>query len=84
MRGLPIFATFFAIFSVSTIAIPSPLFPGNLICHLFNISDVNQSSITSAVANGMFYGSIAWIIFSLSFRWIEDNPAKNKLTEKNK
>lgn len=82
MRGLIIFATFFTIFLVSTVAIPSPLFPGNAICLLLNISDIRQTSITSALANGIFYGFIAWTIFSLSSKWIEENAAKNKLTEK--
>jgi len=41
---------------------------------------VDQASITSALANGIFYGFIAWIIFSLGSRWIEKNATKNKLT----
>jgi len=84
MQGLIIFATFFTIFLASTVAIPSPLFPGNIICLLFNISDVSQASITSALANGIFYGFIAWIIFNLGSRWIDKNATKNKLTEKSK
>lgn len=79
MQGLIIFATFFAIFLASTVAIPSPLFPGNIICLLFDISNVSQASITSALANGIFYGFIAWIIFSLGSRWIEKNATKKQV-----
>lgn len=82
MRGLIIFTTFFIIFSASTLAIPSPLFPGNIICLILNIPDANQASMTSAITNGMFYGSIAWIVFSLTTKWIENNIAKNKLDKK--
>ena len=79
MQGLVIFAAFFIIFSASTIAIPSPLFPGNVICLLLGIPDENQIIMTSAITNGIFYGSLAWIIFSLASKWIENNLAKNKL-----
>lgn len=82
MRGLIIFATFFIIFLASTIAIPAPLFPGNISCLLLNIPDTNQTSMVSALTNGIFYGSLAWIIFSLATKWIENNIAKNKLEKK--
>ncbi len=79
MRGLIIFAAFFIIFSASTIAIPAPMFPGNVICTLLGIPNANQILMTSAITNGIFYGSLAWIIFSLASKWIENNLAKNKL-----
>jgi hypothetical protein len=79
MRGLIVFCVFFIIFLASTLAIPSPLYPGSLISGLLKIADVNQASLASAIANGAFYGGIAWIVFSLTRKWIENNLAKNKL-----
>ncbi len=73
---------FFAIFLVSSLAIPSPLFPGNIVCFLLKIADVRQFSVVSAVANGVFYGFIAWFVFSVSFKWIERSLSKSKLPRK--
>ena len=77
MRGLVVFVVFFAIFSVSSFLISSPLFPGNVVCFLFNVSDMNALLLGVAV-NGVFYGSVAWVVFVLSFRWVERSLSKNK------
>jgi len=82
MRGLAVFVVFFAIFLVSSLAIPSPLFPGNVVCVFFEISDLSRVSILSAVVNGVFYGFCAWIVFSLSFRWIERSLYKKRSAKK--
>jgi uncharacterized BrkB/YihY/UPF0761 family membrane protein len=82
MRGLAIFVVFFAIFAVSSLLIPSPVFPGNLICFLLGISEWSQLSLLSAIVNGIFYGICIWIVFKLSFRWVERAPSKDKLVEK--
>ncbi len=80
LRGLAVFVVFFAIFLAASLAIPSPLFPGNVVCLLFNISDF--VSVVSAVVNGVFYGFIVWGVFSLSFRWVEKSTSKDKLVKK--
>lgn len=82
MRGLAVFVVFFAIFLISSLAISSPLFPGNVVCFLFGISGLSHVSLVNAVVNGVFYGFIVWIVFSLSFRWIERSLSKNELKEK--
>jgi len=82
MRGLAVFSVFFAIFLASSLAISSPLFPGNVVCFLFKISDITHVSILSAVVNGVFYGFIVWTVFTLSFKWVEKELSKNKLVEK--
>ena len=82
MRGLAIFVVFFAIFAVSSLLSPSPVFPGNLVCLLLGISEWSQLSILSAIVNGVFYGICTWIVFKLSFRWAEREPSKDKLIEK--
>jgi len=84
MRGLAVFVVFFAIFLISSLAIPSPLFPGNIVCFFFGISDLSYIILVNAVVNGIFYGSIAWIVFSLSFRWIERSLYKERSAKKKK
>jgi len=82
MRGLVVFGVFFTIFLMSSLAIPSPLFPGTTICFLFEISESGHVSLVSAFVNGVFYGLIVWIVFSISFRWVERTSSKNKLVKK--
>jgi len=84
MRGLAVFVVFCAIFLVASLVISSPLFPGNVICVLFGISNLSQVSLVSAVVNGVFYGFIVWVVFFLSFRWIERSLSKNELVEEKK
>ncbi len=84
MKGLAVLLVFFVIFLASSLAIPSPLFPGNVACYLLGISNVSQFSLVNAVVNGVFYGFVAWIVISLSFKWIEKSLSKNKLVEEKK
>lgn len=81
MRGLAVFVAFFIIFSTSSLAIPSPMFPGNIICLLIGISQ-SHTFLASAVVNGLFYGFVAWIVFNLGFRWIERALSKEGLPKK--
>jgi len=81
MRGMVVFVAFFAIFSVSSMAIPSPLFPGNVVCRFLAVSD--NTSLPSAAVNGVFYGFVAWAVFCLGFRWVE-RLSENKLAKDTK
>ncbi len=82
MRGLVVFVVFFAIFLVSSLAISSPLFPGNIVCFLFGISSISYASPLSAFVNGVFYGFLVWVVFSLSFKWVEKSLSKKELVKK--
>jgi hypothetical protein len=81
MRSLAVFAVFFTIFLVSSLIIADPLFPGNVVCMLLNVSEKNQTSFMSAAINGMVYGFIAWIVYFFSFRWIERSLSTKTLTK---
>ena len=81
MRGLAVFIVFCAIFLVSSLLILSPLFPGNMVCFMLRISDSNHIALLSAFVNGVFYGFIVWIVFSLSFKWVEKSLYKSKVAE---
>jgi hypothetical protein len=62
MRGL-IMMAFFSIFAVASILIPTPLFPGSWFCSVIGEGIQGYVSVLSAVFNGVFYGSILWLIF---------------------
>ncbi|MEM3769635.1 MAG: hypothetical protein QXG76_00430 [Candidatus Bathyarchaeia archaeon] len=63
MKGAPILVVFFSMFLAASLLIPSPIFPGNFICTLIGkISDEYQKFM-SAVFNGIFYGTILWLVF---------------------
>ena len=70
MKGALIFLIVFVILLVATIAY-ADLPPGKMISDAINIdSDVEWSgfaviTLTSAIFNGVIYGIIAWLIFSI-------------------
>jgi membrane protein DedA with SNARE-associated domain len=84
MRGLAVFIVFCVIFLTSSLVILSPLFPGNIVCFLLGISNSSHISVLSAIVNGVFYGSIVWIVFTLSFKWVEKSLSKNKIVKNQK
>jgi len=63
MRAIPIFYTFFLLFTAASIAVPIPLFPGNLIPTLSGIPASEYTVYLEALTNGLTYGAISWIIF---------------------
>ena len=82
MRGIVVFVVFFTIFLVSSIAIPSPLFPGNVICSLIGLSGMQYTFLVGAFANGLVYGFAAWTIFYLVFGWVERAQSSDSVAEK--
>jgi uncharacterized membrane protein len=74
MRGLTVFVAFFSIFLVSSLAIPSPLFPGSVICLAFGMDE--NIWIACALANGLVYGFIVWLVYCVVFRWVESVSEK--------
>ncbi len=71
MKGIWILIVFFSIFLLASLLIPSPMFPGNVICTLFGGAASKYSSYLSAVFNGIFYGAILWLIFVVISRRLE-------------
>jgi hypothetical protein len=53
------------LFTAASLMIPSPMFPGNVLCNLIG-SSVNISqyaSVVSALFNGILYSIVLWVIF---------------------
>jgi len=63
MRGFLILLAFFSLFTVASLLIPSPMFPGNFFCALIGNAISGFTGFLSAVFNGVFYGVILWLIF---------------------
>lgn len=63
MRGTLILAVFFLMFTFGFLLIPSPMFPGNILCALIGGRVVQYSGYLSALFNGVFYGAILWAAF---------------------
>jgi hypothetical protein len=72
MKGTSILLVFFAIFLVASILIPSPMFPGNVICMWMGGAISEYSRYLSAFFNGVFYGAILWLIFIVISRRLEE------------
>jgi hypothetical protein len=71
MRAAAIFAAFFLLFTSASIAVPIPLFPGNMITILFGIAASEYIPYLEALTNGLTYGLISWIVFFLVDKKIE-------------
>ena len=71
MRGIPILIVFFSIFLVASLLIPSPMFPGNVICTLIGKIEEEYAEILSALFNGVFYGIVLWLVFVVVSRRFE-------------
>jgi hypothetical protein len=63
MRGTRILVAFFAIFTVVTLLIPAPMFPGSLFCTLIGTKTQVYVNVLSALFNGAIYGVSLWLVF---------------------
>jgi hypothetical protein len=63
MKGAPILIVFFLLFLAASLLIPSPIFPGNIICTFIGKIADEYLKFVSAVFNGIFYGAILWLVF---------------------
>ena len=77
MRATAIFFVFFLLFTSASIAVPIPLFPGNMISTLFGIPPSEYMPYLEALTNGLTYGFITWIVFFLVDKKIEKSLSIN-------
>lgn len=68
MKGISLLIVFFTIFLIASLLIPSPMFPGNMFCTLIGGAISEHFDYLSAVFNGLFYGALLWLIFTLISR----------------
>jgi hypothetical protein len=65
VKAAPIFIAFFIMFTAASIAVPVPLFPGNLIASFLNIPFLEYAIYIEAITNGITYGIVIWFVFYL-------------------
>lgn len=69
MRDGAIFLVFFIFFTLTTLAVPIPLFPGNMVHQVFSsVGMPVYTPLLDALANGTLYGFIVWIIYVIVSR----------------
>ena len=73
MRGGAVFLSFFILFTLASLAVPVPLFPGNLFPMWFGVSSAYYASLFSAVVNGVTYGFLVWLVFVVATRSLEES-----------
>jgi len=73
MKAAPIFIAFFILFTLATLAVPIPLFPGNMVIAMMEISTTEVILYLEALTNGLVYGFITWLVFFVVFKKLE-NP----------
>jgi hypothetical protein len=71
MRGAIILVVFFVMFTVASLLIPNPMFPGSLLCQWIGAPVIGFQDYLSALFNGVFYGAILWSLFVLLSRRLE-------------
>jgi len=73
LRGGAVFLAFFALFTLASLAVPVPLFPGNMVLVWFSLPQTDYASFISAVANGVTYGLVVWLVFVLATRKLDES-----------
>jgi len=73
MRGGAVFLAFFILFTLASLAVPVPLFPGNIISVWFGLPSTEYMSLVSAVINGVTYGLVVWLVFVLATRKLDES-----------
>jgi hypothetical protein len=71
MRAAIILMVFFLMFTVASLLIPSPMFPGNFFCTITGQAVEEYSNYLCAVFNGLFYGVIIWVVFAVLSRRLQ-------------
>jgi hypothetical protein len=63
MAGKLILIIFFLMFTIASLLIPSPMFPGSFFCVSIGSSVSGFALYLSALFNGLVYGVILWLVF---------------------
>jgi len=73
MRGGAVFLAFFILFTLASMAVPVPLFPGSVIHALFGLPIDSYAPLISAITNGITYGLVVWLVFFLATRRLDES-----------
>ncbi|PVX25389.1 MAG: hypothetical protein CW691_04700 [Candidatus Bathyarchaeum sp.] len=71
MRATPIFVAFFLLFTTASIAVPIPMFPGNIIASIIEFPISDYILYLEATTNGLTYAFITCLIFFIINKKLE-------------
>jgi len=80
MRATPVFFAFFLLFTLASLAVPIPLFPGSTITAFIQtpISAISEYLVyIAAISNGLIYGIVVWVVFFFVDKKLEKAIAMN-------
>lgn len=80
MIGAAVFLIFFLLFTLISLFINLP--PGIYVHEWFNIPASEYASLINAIVNGVTYGAIIWLVFTLAKRGRKKEPVKPAPPEK--
>jgi hypothetical protein len=63
LRGTRILIVFFSAFTIATLLIPAPMFPGSYLIALVGSGIQSYTTVLSALLNGVVYGVSLWLLF---------------------
>ena len=75
MKASAIFFAFFLLFTSASIAVPIPLFPGNMVSTLVEFPASEYIVYLEALTNGMTYAFVTWAVFFLLVRKLESSTS---------
>jgi hypothetical protein len=78
LLGPAIFLSFFLLFALMSIAVPVPLFPGNMLASWIGIASSPLATFLGAVGNGLIYGFTVWLVFNLGARRLKKPDLEQK------
>jgi len=73
LRGGWVFLVFFGLFTLASLAVPVPLFPGNMVHVWVDLPSTDFVSFVSAATNGVTYGLVVWLVFVLATRKLDES-----------
>ena len=80
MRATPIFFAFFLVFTLASLAVPIPLFPGNVITEFIETpiaAIAEYMTYIAAITNGLIYGIVVWVVFFFVDKKLEKSMSMN-------
>jgi mannitol-specific phosphotransferase system IIBC component len=82
MRGGAVFLAFFLLFTLASLAVPVPLFPGSAIHTFFSLPVDTYAPLISAITNGVTYGLIVWLVFFVATRKLDESGVSDYKSRK--
>lgn len=82
MRGGAVFLAFFILFTLASLAVPVPLFPGSIINTFFALPVDTYAPLVSAITNGITYGLVVWLVFVLVTRRLDESGVSDYKSRK--